>query len=124
MTKILIVDDEKTIRELCQRILIKHDYIVETAQHVTEALEILDDTFDLVISDYRMPGSTGVCLAEQIKNKFNGRIPVIIMTGTIDDIKLSRRESLGVSDFILKPFNINEFLLKGSTIHKVKEMEI
>ena len=121
MTKILIVDDEKWILEICKSILTDNKYVVETAQDAQEALKILDDSFNLVISDYKMPGFNGMWLAEQIKNKFNNKIPVIIMTGSIDEIKHSQKESSGVCDFLLKPFSINDFLLKVSAIIKSKE---
>lgn len=112
--KLLIVDDEKSIRDYCQRILSKNNFISETAFNAEEALNILDETFDLVISDFSMPDFNGMWLAEQIKNKFNGKIPVIIMTGTIVDAKIEEKESAGVHDFLLKPFGIDEFLIKIS----------
>ena len=111
MKKVLIVDDDKAIRDFCQRILIKNNFITGSAKNAKEALRILDDTFNLVISDFSMPYFNGMWLAEQIKNKFNGKIPVIIMTGNIDDVKIAERESSGVCDFLLKPFNLDDFLI-------------
>lgn len=110
MKKILIVDDEKAIRDLCQRILTKNNFITETARDAKEALEILDDTFGLVISDFNMPDFNGMWLARQIKKKFNSKIPVVIMTSAINGIDISERESSGIFEFLLKPFSIDELL--------------
>ncbi len=122
MKRILIVDDEKSIRDFCQRILIKNDFITETAENAKEALEILDDTFDLVISDFSMPDFNGMWLARQIKDKFNGKIPVIIMTGTIDDVKIAEKESSGVDEFLLKPFETDSLLfIVSKYLKKVKD---
>lgn len=119
MKKILIVDDDQAIREFCRRILSKNNFITELAQNAGEALDILDDTFGLVISDYSMPDFNGMWLAVQIKDKFQGKIPVIIMTGTINDIKISERESSGVCDFLSKPFNIDDILGRVSRYLKL-----
>ena len=51
MKKILIVDDSYIIRDLCQRVLERNNFITELAQSAEEALEIIDDTFSLIISD-------------------------------------------------------------------------
>lgn len=106
----MVVDDEKAIRRFCQKVLIRNNFVVETADSVKGALEILDDTFCLVISDLRMPDSDGLWLSNQIKNKFNGKIPVFIMTASIGQVNIAEKEVLGVSDFLLKPFTIDELL--------------
>ena len=110
MRKILIVDDEKSIRDFCQRILVKNKFATESAESAKMALEILNNTFDLVVSDFSMPDFNGLWLAAQIKNKFNGKIPVIIMTGTIENVSIAEKESSGVCDFLLKPFGIDDFI--------------
>ena len=110
MKKILIVDDREFVRVSCQILLAENSFITEVADGAHEALEKLDYTFDLVITDLNMPGFNGMWLAKQIKNKFYGKIPVIMMTGSINDVKLCAARRLGIVDFLLKPFNINYFM--------------
>lgn len=109
MKKILIVDDNKDMREFCKKMLLrwKKQFIVETVQSAEEALQILDNTFSLVIMDLNMPRFDGLWLAKQIKDKFNEKIVVIIMTIFISKEKIAEGRNLGVSDFLLKPFKIN-----------------
>lgn len=110
MKKILIVDDHKMTGELCQRILSTYNFVCEVAQGGKEALEMLDDSFALVITDFHMPDFDGIWLSKQIKDKFKGKIPVILMTGSIYDVNITEAKKSGVSDFLLKPFNIAHFL--------------
>lgn len=70
-------------------------------------MEKLDDTFDLIISDFNMPEFNRMWLANQIKKKFNEKIPVIIMTSEKND----EQDFSVVSDLLLKPVNADELLL-------------
>lgn len=110
MKKILIVDDDEIIRNLCQRILIKEGYIVQTAKNAKEALEIIDNTFNFVITDLEMPDFDGLWLTKEIKHNFKEKIPVILMSGFLDDDEIIRAKDSGVSAFLLKPFDINDLL--------------
>jgi DNA-binding NtrC family response regulator len=110
MKKILIVDDEKSIRESYQAIL-ENDYITVTAATTKEALEILDNSFDLVLTDYDLKelNFDGKWLASRIKEIFNGRITVILISGAISGISNTEKETLGICDFLAKPFDIDVF---------------
>ncbi len=108
--KILVVDDEDMIRDLCYRILTAEGYLVSTFSDGTKALEELGHVpADLLISDIRMPGIDGLELFERVKAKKQDIVTIFITGhGTID----TAIESLvrGVDGFLLKPFTQAELL--------------
>ena len=108
--KILVVDDEEMIRDLCYHILTAEGYQVTTAQNGRTAIEELNRNMtDLLITDIKMPGMDGLELFEQVKG-LNQDIVTIFITGhgTLD----TAIESLmrGVDGFVLKPFTQEELL--------------
>jgi putative nucleotidyltransferase with HDIG domain len=108
--KILIVDDEDMIRELCSHILLSEGYQVTTASNGMEALEELSRaTPELMITDIRMPGIDGLELFERVKSRKQDIVTIFITGhGSLD----TAIESLmrGVDGFILKPFTQEELL--------------
>lgn len=103
--KVLVVEDEPVIRTALRRLLERHGYGVSEAGSVKEALELLASTsFNIVISDLRLPGAPGTDLIKAT------RTPVLIMTSysslrsAIDSMKL------GAVDYIPKPFEHDEML--------------
>jgi len=108
--RILIVDDEDMIRDLCSHILTAEGYVVTTMSNGEAALEELRrGSTDLLITDIKMPGMDGLELFERVKN-LNPDIVTVFITGhgTID----TAIESLmrGVEGFVLKPFTQEELL--------------
>lgn len=113
MTKysILIVDDEENVRKLLQKIFLKENYLTHTASNAEEALHIID-TFqvDVVITDIKMPGISGIELLNKIR-EIDTSIQVIMITAfatletAIDALKM------GAKDYITKPFNLEDILL-------------
>lgn len=108
--RILIVDDEHDITTVLGDVLEGRGYITTAAHNAAEAIEAYkNDQFDIVITDLKMPGLTGLDLLAAIKNQ-NSSATVIIMTGyatvetAIDALKK------GAYDYILKPFKIGELL--------------
>ena len=80
MIKILVVDDEQSMRDFLKILLVKDGHDVLTAKNGDQALSLLEKhTFDLVISDIRMPGMSGLDLLEAIREQF-GDVPVIMIT--------------------------------------------
>jgi DNA-binding NtrC family response regulator len=109
--KILIVDDEPMIRETLGTLLRMVGYLPVLAGDGNEAFSVfLQDTFDLVLSDIRMPGSDGVELLKKIKDA-KPAIPVLLMTG-YSDIDRSQAIELGAADLIRKPFSFDSVLAK------------
>jgi len=110
MSKILVVDDEKNIRLVCKKILEKNKFEVELAEKISEAKEKLSkEKFDLVITDMRLPGESGMDLIKFVKDKFPN-IGIIVMTGYADVRDAVRCIKEGAYDYMLKPFEMEEFL--------------
>ena len=105
MKKILIVDNDKFTRYFCRQILTENLFSVKTASSSEEALNILDHTFDLVLTDLEIQGFDGLWLARKIRMSHKGAIPVILMTQSLYEWQIAQAEDLGVSDIVLKPFN-------------------
>src|SRR5690348_16532123 len=103
---ILVVDDDEWIRDLLERVLLRHRYAVDTVAGAEQALASLQTcSYDLVISDIRMGGMDGLELTSRITLLYP-RLPVILITahGDIDLMRVALRR--GADDFIPKPFNI------------------
>ena len=107
--KIVIVDDEKGVRESVKMIL-KDDYNLSIFTQAEEALkEFREDMADVVLLDIKMPGMNGIELLKRLK-EIDEDIEVIMITGygTLDSATEAMR--YGASAYINKPFNRNEFL--------------
>lgn len=117
MGSVLIVDDERSMRDFLKILLEKEGYSVTTADSGETALDILtDQTFDVIVSDIRMPGMSGIELLEITKQSFPD-LPVILITAfaSPDDAVLAMKN--GAFDYISKPFNVDEIksVIKSST---------
>lgn len=113
--KILVVDDNSFLRTLISKMLSRLGYEVSSADSGENGMRVfLRNPFDMVFSDYEMPGMDGVAFACSIK-KFSPRTPVVIMTGAGREAVLSR-ESNAVDEVILKPFSLSEI---DETIHNL-----
>ncbi|KUO58010.1 MAG: hypothetical protein APF84_18465 [Gracilibacter sp. BRH_c7a] len=111
MAKVLIVDDEKSIRNTLAEFLRKEGYEVETAEEVNQALALLRVTeFDLVITDIVMPRISGIELLQQIRQS-NPDIQVIIMTGEPTVDTAVKAVQVGAYDYISKPI-VKSMLIK------------
>ena len=105
MAKVLIVDDDETIRETLFELL-NETYICQTAETAEKALARLEaDVYDLVLTDISMPGLTGLELLGQVRQKYPNT-PVIIISGIGDEEHAKGLIRLGAFDFLLKPFSL------------------
>src|SRR5512136_327601 len=108
--KILVVDDSPQISKALSDLLSTSGYLVRTAPSAERALQILESaTFDLIITDLKMTGMTGIDLAQQVLQKVPG-LPVIILTGFGDMDSVINALRLGVADYLKKPFSIDEVM--------------
>ena len=106
--KILVVDDSPQISKALSDLLSASGYSVRTAPSAERALQILESaTFDLIITDLKMTGMTGIELAKQVLQKTPG-LPVVILTGFGDMDSVVNALRLGVADYLKKPFSIDE----------------
>jgi len=110
MENILIVDDEKNYTMIIGEILQEEGYTSITASSGMEALDILNnEIIDLILTDVKMPGMSGIQLLEKIK-ELNPDIPVIIMTAYGSVEKAVDAMHRGAYTFILKPLKIKRLL--------------
>jgi CheY-like chemotaxis protein len=105
--KILVVDDNSVVRDVVSRMLSLLGHEVSSADSGEKGLSIfLGNLFDIVLSDYEMPGMDGVALACSIKRSAP-RTQVVIMTGAGSEAVFSRK-STAVDQVISKPFTLAE----------------
>jgi two-component system, NtrC family, response regulator PilR len=108
MTSILVVDDERSMRDFLKILLAKEGYAVETAANGDEALQLLNkQIFHLVITDIKMDRMSGLELLNAIK-EHNPALPVVMITAfaSPDDAVFAMKN--GAFDYISKPFNVDE----------------
>jgi two-component system phosphate regulon sensor histidine kinase PhoR len=109
--KVLVVDDEKVVRDGCHRVLTGKNYEVITAENGRQAMNTLaKKSVDIILLDLKMPVMSGEEVLEKTYTQYPD-IPVIIITGhgTIDTAVECMKK--GAYDFITKPFQIDQFLL-------------
>jgi len=105
LRKVLVVDDDPVVRKSFDRVLSSKGYAVITAGNGEEALRKLNEgKYDLVYTDIRMPGISGLELAEQVKAR-KPWTPVVIITGYGTDAAEARAKAAGVSSFVHKPLS-------------------
>ena len=126
---LLVVDDDERIRNLLRQYLINQGFIVSTASGSEEARnKIKLMRFDLIVLDIMMPGDDGLILTKEIRN--NSLTPIILLTAKSGTESKIEGLELGADDYLTKPFNPKELLLrilsvlKRSTIEETIENEI
>ena len=107
MNKILIIDDDKVFRVILRDILIKEGYSFIEAENGERGLELVKKEHpDLVITDFQMPGMSGLDVMESI-NKSNAEIPVIMITGFSETESIIKAMQMGAFDYLEKPVNFS-----------------
>jgi two-component system OmpR family response regulator len=108
---ILIVDDDREIRDLLSRFLAKHGFRVSAAKDAREARRILADArIDLCIFDIMMPGEDGLSLCRELRA--NSALPVILLTAMGEETDRIVGLEIGADDYLPKPFNPRELLAR------------
>ncbi|KAB2909246.1 MAG: sigma-54 dependent transcriptional regulator [Ignavibacteriales bacterium] len=122
--KILVVDDEEIIRESITFILQKEGYQVSGAVNGAEAYDmVMNEPFDLVITDIEMPEMKGIELLEKIV-KLDSRIAVMIITAYGSLETAIRALRAGAGDYLLKPLDFDELSVKVAKTFQLKELII
>ena len=116
---ILVVDDDDRIRSLLKDYLSTNSYFVSTAENADDAkTKIKYFKFDIIILDVMMPGQSGYDLTKEIKKNLN--IPIILLTAKSEVENRILGLELGADDYIGKPFEPKELLLRIKNIIKSK----
>ena len=114
---ILVVDDDDRIRNLLKEFLSENNYMVSSAENADEAKNKLKYLkFDIIILDVMMPGQNGYDLTKDIKKEI--KIPIILLTAKGEVENRIKGLELGADDYISKPFEPKELLLRIKNIIK------
>jgi CheY-like chemotaxis protein len=108
MPKVLIADDEDSMRQLVARAIAMDGHEIVTAQDGAEALEILtsaDGAFDLLLTDIQMPVMDGIALALSVARDFPD-VTILLMTGFADQRERASNLNALVHDVVTKPFSV------------------
>ncbi len=112
---ILVVDDDNRIRDLLKEYLNENNYIVSTSEDAEHAkIKLAQFKFDLIVLDIMMPGQNGYDLTNEIKK--NTKIPIILLTAKGEVENRIKGLELGADDYISKPFEPKELLLRIKNI--------
>ncbi len=121
MAKLLIIDDERGIRNTLREILADEGHTVDVAENGTQGLDMARQTaYDLIYSDIKMPGMDGMEVLAQLKANGEGTngetfesadTPVVMITGHGDVETAVQALKLGAYDFLLKPLDLNRILI-------------
>jgi len=121
---ILVVDDDRRLRELLRKYLSDNGYLVATAADAAEARSRMAGlAFDLIVLDVMMPGEDGMALTRSLRAEDN-RVPILLLTarGEVDD-RITGLEA-GADDYLSKPFEPRELLLRvGSILRRAPREE-
>src|SRR5580693_5226730 len=121
---ILVVEDEAKMRRLLELELADQDFRAQTVADAETALKLLNtNQFDLIVTDLKLPGMSGMEFLQAVK-RANAAIPIIIMTafGTVESAVEAMK--IGASDYVLKPFSLAELVLvirKELDSHQLRE---
>ena len=110
--KILVVDDDKRLRELLQRYLGEQGFAVRTAENGETMDRLMSrDTFDLIVLDLMLPGEDGLSLCRRIRSS-DPQQPIIMLTAKGDEIDRIIGLEMGADDYLPKPFNPRELVAR------------
>ncbi|MGN6308561.1 MAG: response regulator [Xanthobacteraceae bacterium] len=110
MPRVLIADDEDSMRSLVARAIAMDGHQTVTAEDGAEALDILtreEGAFDLLLTDIKMPVMDGIALALTVARDFPD-LTVLLMTGFADQRERASNLSAIVHDVVTKPFSVND----------------
>ena len=119
--KILIVDDEKRIRELIAKYAAFEGYEFAEAENGMQAVEIAQESvFDLIIMDIMMPELDGFSASREIR-KHSPNVPIILLSARGEEYDKIHGFELGIDDYVVKPFSPKELMLRvGAVLRRVQ----
>jgi excisionase family DNA binding protein len=108
--RVLVVDDEQIVRDLLQVTLSGAEYDVDAAAGGAEAIERLQNgTYDLLITDVRMPGTDGLAVVRAAR-RLSSSLSIVIITGASSEAVAIEAINLGVNGYLTKPFGVERVL--------------
>ena len=122
MFKILIAEDDRELRQLFEHVLAKNGYATEGVSNGCQALQALEKNyFDLLISDIMMPEMDGYELVEALRQT-GQQVPVLMITAKGDFDDMRRGFLSGTDDYMVKPVNVNEMVLRVGALLRRAQM--
>jgi CheY-like chemotaxis protein len=119
--KILVVDDSESVRDVLTTLFFLEGHLCEAAVNGRDAMEKIAQTrFDVVITDLQMPEMDGITLTRELTRRF-ADLPVMIMTGRVDDLSRESAFMAGAREVLEKPFPIKEITAKLQRMTQVQE---
>lgn len=116
--KILMVEDEESIRKIVKRYLIKRNFLVDEAQDGKEAIsKIHINTYDCLLLDLNLPEIDGITLSKRLKDE-GYDIPTIMVTARSQIYNKIEGFDVGADDYITKPFDLSELLARVRAVVK------
>lgn len=121
MLKLLIVEDDKELRQLFSHVLIKNGYAVKGVSNGREALDAMDSSYyDMIISDIMMPVMDGYELVRTLRDAGNST-PVLMITAKDAFDDMQKGFLSGTDDYMIKPVNVNEMVLRvGALLRRAR----
>jgi DNA-binding response OmpR family regulator len=114
--KILIVEDEPSLRELTERAMRNEGYVVECAEDfITAETKIAGYNYDCILLDIMLPGGSGLDLLEQLRSMGRGENVIIISARDSVDDRVAGLE-LGADDYLAKPFHMSELVARVRSV--------
>lgn len=112
---ILVVDDDARLRALLQRYLVQNGFLVSTAVDAAEArAQLARLAFDLVVLDVMLPDMDGIVLTQELRRETD--LPILLLTARGEPEDRIRGLEVGADDYLVKPFEPRELLLRITTI--------
>ncbi|MCD0497851.1 response regulator [Achromobacter sp. MY14] len=114
---VMIVDDDREIRELAGNFLKKNGLTVTLAADGRQMRSLLENlSVDLIVLDIMMPGDDGLVLCRELRSGKHRRIPILLLTARSDDMDRVLGLEMGADDYLVKPFVARELLARIKTI--------
>ena len=121
-TSILIVDDEQEIRDSLSEVLTDEGFLTYTAENGAVALEMMQEThYDIIISDIKMPELDGVTLLQKVKEQAPDTFVILVTSYGSTETAINAMR-MGAIDYILKPIDFDELILRIKNIDLHKEL--
>ena len=112
MVKILVVEDDTKLNSFVCNALNNNGYTAKGCSSANETYNLMyNDMYDMIISDIMMPGEDGFEFAQTVRG-INKNIPILFMTARDDFPSMQRGYEIGIDDYMIKPIDINELLLR------------